>query len=66
MDIIHQHEGVWYFWNETFDKRIGSYASKTGAEIGLEIYLQELEEEMISEIYLQELEEERRQIDGEN
>ena len=53
MDIVHQHEGVWYFWNETFDKRIGSYASKTGAEVGLEVYLQELEEE-------------RRQIDGEN
>jgi len=42
MDPVHQHEGVWYFWNETFDKRIGSYASKAGAEVGLEVYLQEL------------------------
>jgi len=42
---VHQHEGVWYFWNETWDKRIGSFTSKAGAEAGLEIYLQELEED---------------------
>ena len=47
---VHQYKGVWYFWNETWDKRIGSYASKAGAEVGLEVYLQEIEEQKNNDI----------------
>lgn len=42
---IHEHKGVWYFWNETWSERIGSYTSKAGAEAGLENYLQEIQED---------------------
>ena len=53
MDIVHQHEGIWYFWNEVCDKKIGYYTSKAGAEAGLEAYSQQLQEK-------------KEQIDGEN
>ena len=44
LNPVHEFEGVWYFWDETGTKRIGSYVSEIGAIKGLEDYLVELEE----------------------
>jgi hypothetical protein len=38
-DAVHKHKGVWWFWVESFTKRIGSFTSEVGAKEGLEIYL---------------------------
>ena len=38
---VHEHKGGWWFWNETWDKRIGSYITKIAAETGLEIYIKD-------------------------
>ena len=32
MKIIHQHNGKWYFWYETWTDRSGPYDSKEKAE----------------------------------
>ena len=45
LDAIHKYKGEWYFWNETFTKRIGSYVSKVGAKKARKDFLKELEEE---------------------
>ena len=39
---VHLHEGVWWFWDETWSNRIGSYIDKVGAQKGLEDYREEL------------------------
>jgi len=40
MKGVHKYKNVWWFWNgqEKTKRRIGSYTSKVGAEVGLEIF----------------------------
>ena len=42
---VHQYKGVWWFWNETFDKRMGSYITEVGADEGFRLYVQNLNEQ---------------------
>jgi len=39
MKGVHKYKNVWWFWNgqEKTKRRIGSYTSKVGAEVGLQI-----------------------------
>ena len=43
--LVHKHKNVWWFWDETKKprKRIGSYASRVGAETGLENWIKSIE-----------------------
>ena len=45
-DPVHEYLGVWWYWNETWTKRRGSYITREGAEEGYRIYSQHLEEEV--------------------
>lgn len=36
--IVHQHEGQWYFWEETYSQRIGPYSTEIAANKALDHY----------------------------
>jgi hypothetical protein len=44
LNPIHEWKGVWWFWDEKWSKRIGSYISEIGAEVGLDDYLKNIKE----------------------
>ena len=33
-DPVHRHGGKWFFWDETFEKRIGPFTSEAEADHG--------------------------------
>ena len=40
--IVHEHEGKWWFWNETWSDRLGPFDTRREARVALWDYLQEL------------------------
>lgn len=36
--IVHQHDGQWYFWEETYSQRIGPYSTEIAANKALDHY----------------------------
>ena len=47
MKGVHKYKNVWWFWNgqEKTKRRIGSYTSKVGAEVGMKIFKKDKEQE---------------------
>jgi hypothetical protein len=43
LEPIHEEDSKWYFWNETFTKKIGPFHSKEEAEKNLVKYCFSLE-----------------------
>lgn len=39
-DPIHEHEGKWWFWDETWSDRHGPYDSKERAEVSFKVYVE--------------------------
>lgn len=42
-DIVHQHNGQWWFWDDTLTTRAGPFATKEAAEEGFHQYAQLLD-----------------------
>ncbi len=45
LDPVHQHDGQWYFWDETWRERVGPYDSEDQANQALGAYLTTLDSE---------------------
>lgn len=41
-DPIHEEDGRWYFWDETWSSRIGPFLSRPGAAAYLRMYARSL------------------------
>lgn len=37
-DPVHQHKGAWWFWNDTWTRRMGPYETKEELALALEDY----------------------------
>jgi len=51
MKGVHKYKNVWWFWDgqEKTKRRIGSYTSKVGAEVGMKIFKQDKDNEQESQ-----------------
>ena len=38
--VIHQHNGKWYFFDETWTNRVGPYTTKEDAKVALKNYVE--------------------------